>query len=142
VAPDMERLLYISESQIEHPDAQSVVADIVAGAQVKNFDLGITGALFFTGTYFAQILEGPRASVGQLMSSIIDDVRHTNIEIFDRLPITTRIFADWKMAYYGPSQFVSRHVVRLLNCPSPTEERRAIAWLTELAHEFSGAPAA
>lgn len=138
----MERLLYISESQIDDADAQSVVADIVAGAQVKNFDLGITGTLFFTGTYFAQILEGPRASVGQLMSSIIDDVRHTNIEIFDRSPITTRTFADWKMAYYGPSQFVSRHLVRLLNCPSPSEERRATKWLTELAHEFSGALAA
>ena len=55
----IERILYISESQLSQSEAPSMVADIVAGSLVKNAALDLTGALFFTGIYFAQILEGP-----------------------------------------------------------------------------------
>ena len=138
----LERLLYISESRIESLQTWPIVAEIIAGAQVRNEELGLTGALLFTGTYFAQILEGPTASITRLMRSLGNDIRHTNIVIVDRSFITGRKFSDWKMAYHGPSQFVSRHVARLLNSPSQSEHQRATEWLTELAHEFSGAPAA
>ena len=135
----MERLLYISESSLEPWEATPSVSQIVADAQVRNSEFEITGALLFTGTHFAQILEGPRGSFEQLMSSIQNDSRHRNIVIVDHSPIVARRFPDWKMAYRGPSQFVSRHVVRLLHSPSQSEQRRATEWLTELAHEFSTA---
>jgi len=134
----MERALYISESRIEQANVELSVADIVASAQIRNLKLGLTGALLFTGVYFAQILEGPPNSIAQLMGSLRDDVRHKKIVIIDQSPIQARRFGDWKMAYHGPSQFVSRHVVRLLNSPSHSEQQRATEWLTELAHEFSG----
>jgi len=135
----MERLLYISESGLEPSKATPSVSQIIADAQVRNSHLAVTGALLFTGTHFAQILEGPRESIAQLMSSIQDDSRHGNIVIVDHSPIEARRFPDWKMAYRGPSQFVSRHVVRLLHSTSQSEQRRATEWLTELAHEFSTA---
>ncbi len=138
----MERLLYISESRLEPSEAKSAISQIVADAQIRNSKLELTGALLFTNTYFAQILEGPPESIEQLMSSIEDDSRHTNIVIVDHAPIETRRFPDWKMAYQGPSQFVSRQVARLLHSPSQSEQRRATEWLTELAHEFSTTPSA
>jgi hypothetical protein len=46
------------------------------------------------------------------------------------------------MAYFGPSQFVSRHVTRLLNDPSPSEYRRGADWLNDLLKEFSAHPRA
>ena len=52
----MQRLLYVSESRIDEADAQSVVSQIVAHAQLKNAQLGLTGALIFTGEHFAQVL--------------------------------------------------------------------------------------
>ncbi len=135
----MKRLLYVSENRLEQWEANPAVSQIVADAQVRNSEFEITGALLFTGTYFAQILEGPSGSIEQLMSSIEGDPRHANIVIVDHSPIEARRFPDWKMAYQGPSQFVSRHVVRLLHSTSQSEQRRATEWLTELAHEFSTA---
>lgn len=132
----MERLLYISESRIDHLDANSFEAEVVIASRSRNVGLGLSGALLFTGTHFAQILEGPEASLDAMMHSLQADDRHENIIVIERSAIDIRRFADWQMAYYGPSQFVSRHVTRLLNSASPKEQQRASEWLTELAHEF------
>lgn len=133
----MERLLYISESKIEPMCAEVAVAKIVSVSVHNNAREGLTGALLFTGTHFAQILEGAPYSIDQLMLVLYADPRHENLRIVDRSPITARRFPDWNMAYSGPSQFVSRHVLRILNETTPSERRRASAWLTELANEFS-----
>ena len=133
----MERLLYISESQIEQADAQTLVLEIVARSVCKNSNKKLTGALLFTGTHFAQILEGAPHAIDQLMIDLCSDPRHKNIRVIDRSAIDARRFPDWAMAYSGPSQFVSRHVDRLLNDVTQSERRRGTEWLTELAYEFS-----
>ena len=133
----MKRLLYVSESNIEQAIAGKTISDIVAGAQVRNAQLHLTGALIFSNTYFAQVLEGPKGAVSQMMISIKADTRHRNINVVDESLINDRKFSDWKMAYHGPSQFVSRHVSRLLQPASLSEQIRASEWLTELALEFS-----
>lgn len=134
---DMKRLLYVSECTMEQSVASASVREFVAGAQVRNAKLNLTGALLFTEKYFAQILEGPIRSVDVLMASINVDPRHGCIVVVDESPITERKFAEWKMAYHGPSEFVSRHVSRLLHRTSKSEQLRATEWLTELAYEFS-----
>lgn len=63
----MERLLYISESRIDHLDADAFEAEVVVAARIKNVILGLSGALLFTGNQFAQILEGPKASLDAMM---------------------------------------------------------------------------
>lgn len=135
----MERLLYISESRLNRTDAALSITPIIEISQIRNTKLAITGALLFTGVHFAQILEGPSDSLEQLMCSIRNDGRHANVAVIDQSPIVMRRFPDWKMAYHGPSQFVSRHVIRLLQHTSPSEQRRATEWLTQLAHELSTA---
>ena len=72
-----------------------------------------------------------------LMAFIHNDSRHRNVKVVDITPISSRQFADWQMAYQGPSQFVSRHVTKLLHTSDPSEQRLAAGWLTELALEFS-----
>ncbi|MHA6724050.1 BLUF domain-containing protein [Sphingomonas sp. RS2018] len=133
----LESLLYISESTIAPNDTDLEVRRIVAAARLVNQTLEITGALLFTGTHFAQVLEGAPDSVERLMASIRRDPRHHEVVIVAREPLETRYFADWSLAYNGPSQFVSRHVTRLLNSPLPTEMRRSADWLAELLFEFS-----
>jgi hypothetical protein len=132
----MQRLLYISESRIDHLDADSFETEVVEAARIKNAVLGLSGALLFTGTHFAQILEGPKTALNAMMHTLQTDDRHENITVIERSAINTRRFADWQMAYFGPSQFVSRHVTRLLNSASPSEQQRASDWLIDLAHEF------
>ena len=133
----MQRLLYVSESCIYKSDEEATVSKIVSHAQTKNDELSVTGALLFTGQHFAQVLEGPTESVQVLMDWITNDPRHRIIKVVDTSPITCRQFSDWQMAYQGPSQYVSRHVARLLHTSDPFEQRRAAEWLTELAREFS-----
>lgn len=130
-------LLYISRSTIEPTDAPAVVARIVAASVVANRARDLTGALLFTGTHFAQVLEGCDSAIDTLLAIIEHDPRHDRIHVVDRSPLDARRFAAWEMAYSGPSQFVARHVMRLLGDPSASEQARAAAWLTELMEEFA-----
>lgn len=132
----MERLLYISKSKIEKADVLPVVSHIVARAVEWNVDHNLTGALIFTGTHFAQVLEGRQKDIDEVMVIIKNDPRHGPIWVMNRSPITERQFPHWAMAYQGPSQYVSRHVTRLLHATSGLDQQRATDWLIELAHEF------
>lgn len=133
----MQRLLYVSKCRMEQTDCELEVAKIVQHSQAKNAQLDITGALLFTGEYFAQVLEGSTEAIHMLMAYIYNDPRHGNVVVVDQSPIIRRRFQDWQMAYQGPSQFVSRHVAKLLHATSQSEQRRAVEWITDLAHEFS-----
>lgn len=130
-------LLYISRSLIRPEDATAAVAGLVADACRRNARDGLTGALLFTQTHFAQVLEGDATAIAALMHRIGSDPRHADLMVVDRGPIAARRFADWSMAYFGPSQFVSRHVTRLLSDQTPIERRRAARWLAELMEEFA-----
>ena len=132
----MERLLYVSQSKINEAEASSVVARIVATSIERNKEHNLTGALIFTGTHFAQVLEGSQKNLDDFMVKIKNNPSHGSMRVIDRSPITERQFGHWSMAYQGPSQFVSRHVTQLLQDTSQSERQRAAAWLTELAREF------
>lgn len=134
----MESLLYISESRIEDGHVGSELKSILARAHAFNPKAGITGALVFTGTHFAQVIEGEGVAISDLIKSIICDKRHAEVMIVIREPLTERRFPDWGMAYNGPSLFVSRHVTRLLNESSTARHSRAADWLAQLIEEFSG----
>lgn len=132
----MERLIYVSESNIEESEADAVVAQMVANAQSRNAQLNVTGALIFTGTHFAQVLEGCKKAIDEVMASIQRDSRHSAVTVVDRSPISERQFPNWAMAYQGPSQFVSRHVARLIHTTPGTEQKKATEWLTQISLEF------
>ena len=133
----MDRLVFISESQLSASEASSQVADIISGSLVKNARLSLTGTLFFIGTHFAEILEGPSDLLNDLMKSIQADVRHRNIVTVERIPLAVRMFPDWSMAYVGPSTFVSKHVLAVLHSRTGSEQRRTTERLLELALELS-----
>ena len=133
----MESIFYISEGQIGHEEAPSRIASLVEGSLVKNARLNLTEALLFTGTHFVQILEGPNEQLDQLMRSIERDIRHTNVTVVDRGPITTRQFPEWCLAYLGPSNFISQRVLSILNCSPGAERRRMTERLMYLISELA-----
>lgn len=133
----MQRLIYVSKSNIEITEADAVVAQIVAEAQKRNARLNLTGALIFTGTHFAQVLEGSPEDIEEMMASLQRDSRHQMIAIVNQAPIMKRRFDDWKMAYQGRSDFMTRQLHRLLHATSGSEQRQAADWIIQLAHEFS-----
>lgn len=131
-------LLYLSHST----GPLGAIDGIIATSRARNPSLGLTGALLFTGDYFAQVLEGTAESIDTLMAKVRKDRRHEEIIVIAREPIVTRRFGSWSMAYSGPSQFVARHVTRLLNDPAPHERDRSADWLNDLLWEFTEGPGA
>jgi len=108
MASDLISLLYVS--QAADGLAANAVDEIVAVAVSRNAALDITGALVFTGPHFAQVLEGPRGRIEELMTSIERDPRHRDVEVLEVTDIQERCFAKWSLAYAGPSLFVDQHL--------------------------------
>ena len=53
--------------------------EMVAAANEKNSQTGVTGILLFNGTHFFQLLEGPEESVFAIYHAICKDARHYNL---------------------------------------------------------------
>jgi hypothetical protein len=98
------------------------VDDIVATSLARNAGAAVTGALLFTGTHFVQFLEGPPQGVAAIRRSITADTRHRAVRTIMEAPCPQRRFADWSLAYTGPSLFVADRVDALLGGQSSDVE--------------------
>jgi hypothetical protein len=134
----LNSLLYVSRSLVESAKADEEVERIVQLARVKNKELGITGALVFTQTSFAQVIEGSKTALDQLMASVLNDARHTDVQVVRTDELQERRFSDWWMAYSGPSFYVDRHIKPLLGDRDDESERsRRADRLIALMREFT-----
>ena len=131
-------LLYVSESCLSWPEDAHRVDEIVTVARSRNEKLSLTGALIYTRTHFAQVLEGDGAAIDDVMTSITCDPRHRNLRTVADETIEARYFPDWTMAYSGPSFYVDRQIRPLLNqATDPARSRRAAAGLLAFMREFA-----
>ena len=91
------RLAYASRSRIAADSAD--MTDIQSAALRNNARLGVTGALYYDGASFFQVLEGPENAVALLFDTIRKDRRHTEVALVCRHPIVTRMFMLWSMKF-------------------------------------------
>ena len=94
----LSRLIYFSE---RNPDAETDVDKLLAKARENNARRQVTGALWFNGDIFIQLLEGSRAMVSEAYNIIARDSRHRHVQLVTCEPIVERQFGDWSMAYLG-----------------------------------------
>lgn len=73
------------------------VQDLWLSSLRRNEIAGITGALFFGGEYFLQVIEGEEAAVETLFNRIRRDRRHRDIEIIAYNDIASRLFREWPL---------------------------------------------
>src|SRR3954471_20435278 len=85
-------LLYVSESCLSWPEDAAEVDHLVAVARRRNEQLSLTGALVYTRTHFAQVLEGDKAAIEEVMASIRVDPRHRNLCVVADDPLEARYF--------------------------------------------------
>ncbi len=107
----MRQIIYISAAT-GSADALSS-ASILAVSRRNNVASGVTGVLYFDGTYFIQALEGITARVRDTFARIERDARHGRIIMLSDRPILQREFGDWAMAYPrsdedGPTGAIAR----------------------------------
>ena len=119
----MISLTYVSVSTLPDDVAGAEVSQVVNLARRRNVELTVTGALIFTGTHFAQLIEGPKASIDALMTSIVRDDRHTRLRVVERIEIAGRRFPDWQMAYQGSATYVDVPLGRLIDAPTEIKKR-------------------
>lgn len=106
------RLVYVSTSLVsdDADTARRQIDDILAASRRNNAAAEITGALLFSDTNFAQVLEGPRDAVERLYETLNTDVRHKDLLLLQTEPLAVRQFPQWSMAYIGPSQSATEAV--------------------------------
>ncbi len=93
----MRGIVYVSEAQMyfDNMSLESLAADAAA----RNFELGVTGYLYFEKDRFVQYIEGDEAVVSALMESIRGDVRHRILHEVVEDGIEERRFPTWHMRY-------------------------------------------
>lgn len=131
--PPFAHWLYASRSVFPGSDSQTIVSDIVDISRVKNRKLAVTGALIFTGSFFAQYIEGPPDGVESLKASISRDERHVDVRTITAGPVPARRFADWSLAYSGETATFDRLVSLAHKLPGSGGEKL----LMEMIRKFS-----
>lgn len=95
------RLVYLSWAQkgltLDDLDA------ILASAQAFNSKHDVTGALFYNGASFLQVLEGPDEAINKVLARVQGDDRHGKLKVMEDVREETRTFPDWNMhLFYVP----------------------------------------
>lgn len=129
-------LLYVSQCLVAPQCIEEQIEEIVARSRKRNAVLGITGCLVFTGKSFAQILEGPKSHVEEVMASIERDPRHAQIDVLEKAVLKVRRCSDWSLGYFGPSLLVQRVIQRALD---HRFSEAALRDLTDLITRFQAA---
>jgi hypothetical protein len=105
------RLIYCSRNIIARAMPDAVLEDeiraILASARRCNKVDNVTGALLFTASGFAQVLEGMRDVVERTFERISSDPRHTDVTVLSFTPTERRSFPDWSMGFSGQTSLGS-----------------------------------
>ena len=90
-------LAYASLSNVSARSPEML--DIARTCLARNPGLGITGALYFDGAQFYQVIEGEETSVRDLYARIRRDPRHRAVQTLWDGPIPHRRFGTWAMKF-------------------------------------------
>ena len=93
----IRRLAYVSRPQPDLPAPE--LSRIVAMSRINNARDRLSGVLVYTGTDFAQLIEGAAARVEALWYRIGRDDRHRDVRLLFDESAQARWFSDWRMGY-------------------------------------------
>ena len=93
----MYQLLYVSNAVMLMSEDQ--LREILAISRINNRRRGITGMLVYHEGAFLQLLEGEKEQLDSLFEAIRRDARHDDIVLLAEIPVESRAFKDWSMAF-------------------------------------------
>jgi hypothetical protein len=102
---EIARVIYYSRNRMTGPPAEvsAAIHTMLAYIRPANTRAGLTGALMFNQSCFAQVLEGPVEALEATYRRIVKDPRHSDIELLAQGTVPCRTFPLWSMAYVGQS---------------------------------------
>lgn len=94
-----DQITYVSRSRLDDDKDEALLdaGDIAIYSAVRNRASDVGGILYFDGRYFAQVLEGPPATVRRLLYRIARDRRHEQMTLIGKRRVEERAFKDWSM---------------------------------------------
>ncbi|MDF2918365.1 MAG: hypothetical protein K0S70_2582 [Microbacterium sp.] len=90
-------ILYTSNARAPFDDDD--LAALLAQSRASNAVRDLTGMLLYRGGRFVQVLEGPEPAVRDLLATIRQDSRHSDMRVLIEQPIAHREFREWTMGY-------------------------------------------
>lgn len=102
----LSRLYYASSATDTYTPME--LGGILESCRHNNPPLDVTGVLFLGNGYFFQCLEGPRKHVNQVYNHILEDPRHTDVELLEFKEVGERLFDEWSMKYIRCSSVVDK----------------------------------
>ena len=93
----LRRLAYFSYPAADLETTE--VARIIQTSRVNNAARGLTGVLVYTGSDFAQLIEGRHEAVETLWLKLRADPRHRDLVSFIDEPTDRAWFETWRMGY-------------------------------------------
>jgi hypothetical protein len=103
----IRRLAYVSRPRPDLPPAE--ISRIVVKSRLNNEREGLCGVLLYTGTDFAQLIEGPSDRVGALWNRINRDDRHQDIVPLLDETAEDAWFPAWRMGYLA-NRALTKHI--------------------------------
>lgn len=95
-------LSYVSRAvERDSESLHRIAREIAEDARWRNESVSLTGALCLGDGCFAQVLEGPGAAVLDTFDRILADLRHRDVRLLEFVPIASRRFEGWNMAFSG-----------------------------------------
>ena len=124
--------LYVSASARHGQSGDEAAERIAWKSAISNAEAEITGALLYTGSHFAQVLEGAPQAVEALLAKLRDDPAHIGLKILRCEPTGHRRFDGWSMAFPGSTAFLSSYVERLYLFPTRSEDVERLLSMMQL----------
>lgn len=93
--PDLYQIFYVSRSLASREQVQ----DILMSARALNARRQVTGSLLYTGGHFAQVIEGPAATLAETMVAIAADPRHDTVRTLVKGRLAERRHGETCLAY-------------------------------------------
>ena len=145
----LHRLVYYSQqTEAVASDIDHQVRNIIQRSIHNNRIDDVTGLLVTIQGYFLQAIEGPSTAVRTTYGRILNDDRHTEVNIIHAGPAERRLFADWNMCAraiapsdreildviesrgaFEPNRLTDKAAVRLLMTVADIQRRTAGAAL-------------
>jgi hypothetical protein len=94
-------LAYASLSNV--PASSPEMLELARTCLARNPAIGVTGALYFDGLQFYQVIEGEETAVRDLFDRIEQDPRHSAVQTLWDGPIPHRRFGNWAMKFVDGS---------------------------------------
>ena len=134
----MMQVLYSSKTKTDI--GLNEINGILEVSRRNNQKNKVTGILLYRNGEFLQLLEGERINVYYTLKKIMDDQRHTNVNIIYENEIQKSLFNNWSMAFKSESDLnpeINQRLEKLKLSPNIADDLALVTLLNSFFYSNS-----